>query len=56
VVSSAYTALLSGEEKLLFCAPTWEASTVGWAVLARWWTLSWPEPVLHELLLLCSWL
>jgi hypothetical protein len=36
VASSAYAALLSGEEKSLFCALTWDASPVGWAALGRW--------------------
>jgi hypothetical protein len=40
VDSSAYGALLSGEEKSLLCALTWDASTVGWAALGRWWSRS----------------
>ena len=55
VASSAYAALLSGEERSLFCALTWDASPVGWAGLARWWDHSGREPVLRDLLLLGSW-
>ncbi len=55
VASSAYAALLSGEEKLLFCALTWDTSPSGWTALARWWTLAGPEPVLHSLLLVGTW-
>ena len=55
VASSAYAAMLSGEERLLFCGVTWDASPLGWAGLARWWDLSGPEPVLRDLLLLGSW-
>ncbi len=51
VASSAYGALLSGEEKSLFCALTLDASP---AALARWWSASGPEPVLQELLLVGS--
>ena len=36
VASSAYAALLRGEEKALFCALTWDASTHGWAAVAVW--------------------
>ena len=55
VASSAYGALLSGEERHLFCALTWDASPVGWAGLARWWDVHGPEPVLRELLMVGSW-
>ena len=55
VASSAYAALLSGEELALFCALTWDASPSGWAALARWWSCAGPEPVLLELLLVGSW-
>ena len=34
MASSAYAFLLSGEERSLFCALTWDASPVGWAALA----------------------
>ncbi len=37
VASSAYAALLSGEEQTLYCSVTWDASPSGWAGLARWW-------------------
>ena len=43
VASSAYAALLSGEEQSLLCWLTWDASPVGWAALARWWALSCSE-------------
>ena len=55
VASSAYASLLSGEEQLLFCAVTWDASPFGWAGLARWWDNSGLEPVLRDLLLVGSW-
>jgi hypothetical protein len=55
LASSAYAALLSGEEMRLFCAVTWDASTAGWAALALWWDLSGSEPVLRDLLLVGSW-
>jgi hypothetical protein len=55
VASSAYAALLSGEERSLFCALTWDASPVGWAGLARWWDLAGPTPVPRDLLLVGSW-
>ena len=35
----------------LYCAVTWDASTFGWAELARWWDLSGPAPEAWELLL-----
>jgi hypothetical protein len=31
VASTAYASLLFGEEKKLFCSPTWDSSPVGWA-------------------------
>jgi hypothetical protein len=40
VAFSAYAALISGEEKSLFCALMWDASPDGLASLARCWTLS----------------
>jgi hypothetical protein len=55
VASSAYAALLSGEEKSLFCALTWDASPVGWAALGRWWARSGPDWELRELLLVGTW-
>ncbi len=55
VTSSAYAALLSGEEKSLFCALTWDASPVGWAALGRWWVRSGPDWELRELLLVGTW-
>ena len=55
VASSAYAALLSGEEKSLLCALTWDVSPVGWAALGRWWVLSCSEWVLQDLLLVDTW-
>jgi hypothetical protein len=55
VPSSAYAALLSGDEKLLLCALTWDASPVGWAALGRWWACSGSTWELRELLLVGSW-
>jgi hypothetical protein len=55
VASSAYGALLRGEQQTVFCALTWDASTHGWAALARWWDMPGPEPVLRELLLVGTW-
>ena len=55
MASSAYAALLSGEELALFCALTWDASPFGWAGLARWWSHTGTEPVLLEQLLVGSW-
>ena len=55
VASSAYAALLSGEEKSIFCALTWDASPVGWAALGRWWAWSGSSWDLRELLLVGSW-
>ena len=55
VASSAYGCLLSGEERRLFCALTWDSSPTGWAALARWWCWDGPEPVLRDLLLVGSW-
>jgi hypothetical protein len=55
VPSSAYAALLSGEEKSLLCALTWDASPVGWAALGRWWICSGLIWELRELLLVGSW-
>jgi hypothetical protein len=55
VASSAYAALLSGEEKSHFCALTWDASPVGWAALGRWWSRSGPDWELRELLLVGTW-
>jgi hypothetical protein len=55
LASSAYGALLRGEQQTVFCALTWDASTFGWAALARWWDMSGPEPVLRELLLVGTW-
>ena len=52
--SSAYAALLQGEAPA-YCALTWDASTFGWAALARWWDLSGPGPVARELLLVGTW-
>ncbi len=51
VASSAYAALLSGEEKSLLCPLTWDASPVGWAALGRWWSRSGSIWELWELLL-----
>ena len=42
--SSAYAAVLRGEAPALFSALTWDASTFGWAALARWWDLTGPTP------------
>jgi hypothetical protein len=53
--STAYAALLRGEAPALYCALTWDASTFGWAALARWWDLSGPGPVLRDLLLVGTW-
>jgi hypothetical protein len=39
----------------VFCAPTCDASTFGWAALARWWDVSGPWPVLQVLLLVGTW-
>jgi hypothetical protein len=55
VASSAYAALLSGEEMALFCAVTWDASTHGWAAMAVWWDAAGAEPERRELLLVGSW-
>ena len=55
VASSAYASLLCGEERHLFCSLTWDASTSGWAALARWWELAGSEPVLRDLLMVGSW-
>ena len=55
VASSAYAAILSGEEKSLFCALTWDAFPVGWAALGRWWSRSGPDWVLQEILLVWTW-
>ncbi len=55
VASSAYTALLSGEEKVLYCAITWDASPTGWAALARWWAPAGPDYALRDLLLVGTW-
>ncbi len=44
VASSAYAALLCGEEKSLFCSVTWDASTHGWAAVAVWWSPWQPTP------------
>jgi hypothetical protein len=55
VASSAYAALLSGEEKSLFCALTWDASPVGWAALGRWWSRSGLDWMLQEILLVGTW-
>jgi hypothetical protein len=35
IASSAYASVLSGEEKLLFFALTWDAPPDGWAALGR---------------------
>ena len=53
--SSAYAALLRGDAPALYCAVTWDASTFGWAALARWWDLSGLAPVARELLLVGTW-
>ncbi len=50
-----YAALLSGEEKSLLCALTWNASLVGWAALGRWWARSGSIWELRQLLLVGSW-
>ena len=55
VASSAYSSLLSGEERRLFCSLTWDSSPTGWASLGRWWCWAGPEPVLRDLLLVGSW-
>jgi hypothetical protein len=55
LASSAYGALLRGEEQAVFCALTWDASTFGWAALARWWDTSGPVPVRREQLLVGTW-
>jgi hypothetical protein len=55
VLSSAYAAMISGNVKDAFCSLTWDASTFGWAGLARWWDLSGSCPVLRDLLLLGTW-
>ena len=55
VASSAYAALLCGEEKVLFCSVTWDASTHGWAAVAVWWDASGDEPEKRDLLLVGSW-
>jgi hypothetical protein len=55
VASSAYTALVSGEEKSLLCTLTWDASPVGWAALGRWWSCSGSIWELLELLLVGTW-
>jgi hypothetical protein len=55
VASSAYAALLSGEEKSLLCALTWDASPVGWAALGRWWSRSGSIWELRELHLVGTW-
>jgi hypothetical protein len=43
VPSSSYAALLSGEAPDVFCSLTWDASTGGWAALARWWECGVPR-------------
>ena len=53
--SSAYATFLRGEAPALFCALTWDASTFGWAALARWWDLAGPSPVSREQLLVGTW-
>ena len=53
--STAYAALLRGEAPALYCALTWDASTFGWAALARWWDLSGRDPVARDLLLVGTW-
>jgi hypothetical protein len=50
VASSAYAALLCGEETSLFCALTWDASTHGWAAVALWWDRSGAAPARRDLL------
>ena len=55
VASSAYAALLSGEERSHLCRLTWDASSVGWAALARWWALSGSEWSLRDLLPVGTW-
>jgi hypothetical protein len=55
VASSAYAALLCGEETALFCSVTWDASTHGWATVALWWDLSGAAPARRDLLLVGSW-
>jgi hypothetical protein len=44
LASSAYAALLREEEQTVFCSLTWDASTFGWAALARWWDVSGTSP------------
>ncbi len=55
LASSGYAALLWGVQQTVFCALTWDASTFGWAALARWWDMSWSSPALLELLLVGTW-
>jgi hypothetical protein len=55
VASSAYAALLCGEETALFCSVTWDASTHGWAAVAVWWDASGTVPEKRDLLLVGSW-
>ena len=55
LASSAYGSFLRGEEQAVFCALTWDASTNGWAALARWWDLTGLTPQLEELLLIGTW-
>ena len=55
VPSSAYRALLRGEETAVFFALTWDASPLGWAALLRWWSSPGSSPTLREELLIGSW-
>jgi hypothetical protein len=55
VASSAYAALLRGEEQGVFCALTWDASPLGWAALGIWWDLEGPAPVLRRQLFIGTW-
>jgi hypothetical protein len=55
IASSAYALVLSGEEKLMFCALTWDASPDDWAALGRWWALSGRDWAPRELLPVGSW-
>jgi hypothetical protein len=48
--SSAYAALLQGEERGVFCALTWDASPLG-----TWWDLEGLSPVLGRQLFIGTW-
>jgi hypothetical protein len=55
VPSSAYAALLRGDEQHVLCSLTWDASPHGWAAVARWWDHSGLEPVLMLRLFIGTW-